>query len=199
MSEKDSTNSDRFFESLFYGHPMSAYIRTPDGRVLVELDKQGRADAKRHEDIMAVQGELVRTLQEANRGTPTISRDDFRARQTNVLPAFREAVGRIQDLNRTQSDLLAESRVLTQIVSEGFGALGGEMVGVRHEVRGVRTDLADLGEKVTTEIRQGTKVLQGPELHSESLTGIASRGQLFFDALERLFKRDLNSPSKKRS
>ncbi len=183
MSEKDTTSSDRFFESLFYGHPMSSYVRTPDGRVLVELDKHGRADASRHGEMMAIQGELVQTLRDSNRGSTTVTRDDFRARQADVLPAFRDAVGRIQELNRTQSDLLGESRVLNQIASEGFDALGGEMAGVRHEVRGVRGDLADLGDKVTAEMRQGTRTLQGPDLPTESLTNIASRGQLFFDAL----------------
>lgn len=176
-------NSDRFFESLLTGVPMHPGIRTPDGRVLLEIHQQGQADAKRHGEMVAIQGELVRTLRDANRGSPTVTRDDFRARREDVLPAFREAVGRIQELNRTQSDLLGESRVLNQIASEGFSVLGGEMAGVRHEVRGVRSDLAGIGASITGAVNDSARMQQGPAFPAESLTNIASRGQLFFDAL----------------
>ena len=128
---------------------MSSYVRTPDGRILVELDKHGRADASRHGEMMVIKGEVVETLRTVNRGATTVPRDDFRTRQADLLPAFQEAAGRIGALHRTQSDLLDESRVLNRIASEGFDALGGEMAGVRQEVRGVRTDLGELGEKKT--------------------------------------------------
>lgn len=194
MPERD-VNSDRFFESLLTGVPMHSHIRTPDGRLLLEMHRQGEAEARRHEELKGIQGELVRTLRDANQGSTTITRTDFQTKQADVLPVFREAVSRIQELGFIQGDLLEQGRVLTRITDRGFAVLQDEVAGVRSELRGVRADLGDLGDQVAGEVRRATQTLQGPTFPAETLTTLA-RGQMFFDALSAYLKGFLTPQAK---
>lgn len=187
-------DTQRLLESALYGTPTYHGIRTPDGRIVTELNRLRLDEDKRHGQMTRIQGELVENLRRSNHGSTTITRSDFDSRSAELLPAFREAASRIQDLNHTQAALLNESRALERITSQGFNAVEGQLIGVRSDLREVSGDIVQMDAhvtgaiqqgtaQVTDAVHQGTRTLHGPSFPAESLTTLVNRGQLFFDAL----------------
>lgn len=191
MSDRD-LNTQRLFESALYGTPSYHGVRTPDGRILSELHGLRQDEDSRHDQMARIQGDLVETLRSANRGSSTLSRSDFDSRSAELLPAFREAAGRIQSLNQTQAELLRESHVLGRITSAGFTAVEEGLSGVRADLRGVSGDIVRMDDHVTGAIQEGTRTLHGPDLPQESLSTLVARSQSFFDALSAYSKGILN-------
>lgn len=191
-----SETSTRFFESLVSGHPMHSHIKTPDGRILLELHRQGEADERRHHELQGIQRDLVDSLRSSNRGQETMAKADFAPRSEELLPAFREATDRLGQLHHTQAELLDEARVLNTVAAAGFSHLGDQMTGVRDEVRGVRDDLLTVGDAITGEIQSTARMTQGAALPQASLTELSARSGMFLEALSAYTKGLLSSSAR---
>lgn len=145
MARERDVQDDRFFESLFYGTPTYNLSRTPDGRIVSELSRGRKEEARRHADAMTVQRELVDALSRVHGGTTVVSREAFNGRLPEIQGLLVNAAGQLGALNRTGEGLLAETRLLNRITGEGFSDMARETRGLS---RVTAAGFDDLGQRV---------------------------------------------------